>query len=268
MTPKWIPKRAPKIALYKDNIIEITLKKLQRIQYGITLYPSLNPNRDAKRFEKESEGTDEITFTHPPTHEKENRNMARPRPSTFDRLMAMCVETNPPEGSQITTPCLAFTGWKRLSGHGRIKHDGKMVSAHRVAYEHKHGPIPKGMCVMHLCDNPACCNPDHLTLGTQKENTHDSILKGRSNGTRKHVLPNLLDRICLLRQSGKTPEQIAKETGYSLVSIRSILEFLDDDEDIYAPTLAHYGDDLADSQRLERFIHDQHTLAAVTSIFA
>lgn len=192
--------------------------------------------------------------------------MARPRPSTFDKLMARCVETPPPEDSQITSPCMVFTGSKGWKGHGLIRHNGKVARAHRVAYEHKHGPIPPGMCVMHLCDNPACCATDHLILGTQKDNVHDAMLKGRH--TNKHVIPSLLDRIELLRGSGKTPEQIAKETGYSPVSIRSILEFLDDDEDIYAPTLAAYGADLADHQRLERFTHDQHTLAALTSIFA
>ena len=189
--------------------------------------------------------------------------MAKPRPRTpvIDRLMAMCVETTVPDGCQIATPCLTFTGAKQSRGHGLIWDNGKLAQAHRIAYEHKHGPIPKGMVVMHLCDNPACCNPDHLTLGTQKDNTHDSVLKGRH--MRKNALPNLLDRISLLKGSGKTPEEIAKETGYSLVSIRSILEFLDDDEDIYTPTLAAYGADLADSKRLERFTHDQHTLAAM-----
>lgn len=193
--------------------------------------------------------------------------MARTRTPTFDRLMAKCVETNPPDGSQITTPCLNFTGARDpKSGNGLIWHNGKPDLTHRVAHEHKHGPIPKGMSVMHLCDNPACCNPAHLTLGTHKENMHDSVLKGRSNGPGKNALPNLIKRICLLQDSGKSPEQIAKETGYAMVSIRSILEFLDDDEDIYAPTLAHYGADLADSQRLERFIHYQHTLAAITAM--
>lgn len=192
--------------------------------------------------------------------------MARPRTPVIDRLMAKCVETNPPEGSQITTPCLAYTGSKLNGGHAQLWDNGKPVLAHRVAYEHKYGPIPKGMVLMHLCDNPACCNPDHLTLGTQKDNNHDAVLKGRH--MRKNALPNLIKRICLLQGSGKTPEDIAKETGYAEVSIRSILEFLDDDECIYAPTLATYGDDLADSQRLERFVHDQHTLAAITSIIA
>lgn len=191
--------------------------------------------------------------------------MARPRPSAFDRLMAMCVENNPPEGSQITTPCLAFTGPKGLKGgHGKIWYNGKLACAHRVAYEHKHGPIPKGRVLMHLCDNPACCNPDHLTLGTQRDNIHDAVLKGRHMS--KNALPNLIKRICLLRQSGKTPEQIADETGFALTEILTALDFLDDDECIYTPTLAAYGADLADSQRLERFVHDQHTLAAITAL--
>lgn len=195
--------------------------------------------------------------------------MARPRPSTFDRLMARCVETPPPEDSQITSPCRIFTGAKNpKSGRGRFWDNGKLVYPHRVAYEAKQGPIPKGMVVLHLCDNPACCNPDHLTLGTVKENNHDAILKGRYKGVVKNVLPNLLDRIELLKGSGKTPEQIANETGYSLTSVRSILDFLDEDDDVYEWTLANYGDDLADRHRLDRFVHDQHTLAAVTSIFA
>lgn len=137
--------------------------------------------------------------------------MARPRTPVINRLMAMCVEAPPPEGSQITTPCLVFTGWKKQSGHGQIGENGKKVKTHRVAFEHKHGPIPKGMCVLHLCDNPACCNPDHMILGTQKENMHDAMLKGRH--TNKHILPNLINRICLLRQSGYTPEESPRKLG-------------------------------------------------------
>lgn len=193
--------------------------------------------------------------------------MARPRTPVIDRLMAMCVETNPPEGSQITTPCLTFTGRKMLKGgHGQIWDNGTVAYAHRVAYEHKNGPIPKGMVLMHLCDNPACCNPDHLTLGTQKDNIHDAVLKGRH--TRKNALPNLIKRICLLQGSGKTPEQIADETGFALTEILTALDFLDDDECIYAPTLEQHGEDFADSQRLGRFIHYQHTSAAITAMLA
>jgi len=51
--------------------------------------------------------------------------------------------------------------------------------AHRKAWEDEHGPIPPGMNVCHHCDNPPCINPDHLFLGTQKDNAVDMSRKGR-----------------------------------------------------------------------------------------
>ena len=63
-----------------------------------------------------------------------------------------------------------------------------MRRAHRVVWELLHGKIPSGQCVLHSCDNPACCNPDHLRLGTQLENIRERNEKKRTaRGARSGV---------------------------------------------------------------------------------
>lgn len=58
--------------------------------------------------------------------------------------------------------------------------ENKLVLTHRAAYEVSVGPIPDGMKVCHTCDNPPCCNPKHLFLGTQADNVRDRDAKGRT----------------------------------------------------------------------------------------
>jgi HNH endonuclease len=72
------------------------------------------------------------------------------------------------------TGCHNWTGTVGRAGYGRVQ-----VSAHRLAYELAHGPIPDGLLVLHKCDNPVCCNPDHLFLGTSADNMADKVRKGR-----------------------------------------------------------------------------------------
>ena len=74
--------------------------------------------------------------------------------------------------------CWNWQGSKR-DGYG-IFHTGRsMANAHRVAWEFMVGPIPKGMLVLHKCDNRACCNPKHLFLGTIQDNMDDRNRKMR-----------------------------------------------------------------------------------------
>lgn len=75
--------------------------------------------------------------------------------------------------------CWEWTGC--LShGYGSLKVNGKRFIASRFSYELHYGKIPKGKFVLHKCDNPACIRPEHLFLGTQKDNVRDSVSKGRN----------------------------------------------------------------------------------------
>lgn len=65
----------------------------------------------------------------------------------------------------------------------------KTVGAHRFSYEVHFGPIPEGLQVCHRCDNPPCVRPDHLFLGTQADNIHDMIRKGRGAKNRRTRCP-------------------------------------------------------------------------------
>ena len=78
------------------------------------------------------------------------------------------------------TDCWNFTGGKNNIGYGMIRDGKKMRTAHRVSYEEHNGKIPHGMCVCHTCDNTLCCNPNHLWIGTLKDNSQDMIRKGRA----------------------------------------------------------------------------------------
>lgn len=78
-------------------------------------------------------------------------------------------------------PWLASTN---PNGYGQIIDvgHGPMLKAHRVCWTLCFGPIPAGMGVLHHCDNPPCCNPRDLFLGTQPDNIADMVAKGRQNG--------------------------------------------------------------------------------------
>lgn len=77
--------------------------------------------------------------------------------------------------------CHEYTGRRTDFGYGIIGIDGGVVKLHRWFYERANGPIPEGMCVLHSCDNPPCCNPAHLRIGTQQENMRDVKDRKRSH---------------------------------------------------------------------------------------
>lgn len=76
--------------------------------------------------------------------------------------------------------CFLWTGSWAKSGYGNFTRYNRTHYAHRSAYEAIHGVgSAKGLVVRHRCDNRCCCNPDHLEIGTQKDNCDDAWRRGR-----------------------------------------------------------------------------------------
>lgn len=79
------------------------------------------------------------------------------------------------------TGCWEWTGSCLAGGYGQIGIQGKNRKVSRVAYETWVGAIPDGLWILHHCDNRLCFNPDHLFLGTHRDNMDDAVRKGRMN---------------------------------------------------------------------------------------
>lgn len=84
--------------------------------------------------------------------------------------------------------CWEWKAYRNKDGYGLFVVDGIRMLSHRFAWVYYYGDIPQGMKVLHECDNPPCCNPWHLFLGTQLDNTKDMISKGRHPTIRKEIL--------------------------------------------------------------------------------
>lgn len=81
--------------------------------------------------------------------------------------------------SVLEDGCWLWTGNKNMCGYGVSRYQDKKIGAHRLSWLLLRGEIPVGLHVLHRCDNPPCVNPDHLFLGTQRDNNADKISKGR-----------------------------------------------------------------------------------------
>lgn len=123
--------------------------------------------------------------------------------------------------------CWLWTASTNSWGYGKICIRGKTIGSHRYAYMQLVGPINDGLFVLHYCDTPSCVRPDHLFLGTAKDNMQDMKVKGRSTAGDRN--PSRLSPQCLRRGdqhwSRLYPERVARgeQSGRSKLSEAQVL---------------------------------------------
>lgn len=120
----------------------------------------------------------------------------------------------------VSDGCWGWKGSTVKGGYGKIEdpRTRKATLAHRLSWELHFGPIPDGLCVLHRCDNPPCCRPEHLFLGTPRDNVMDSIRKGRMRRFSR-LTPESVSRVRRMAADGRPAYAIAKEFGVDRMTI-------------------------------------------------
>lgn len=122
---------------------------------------------------------------------------------------------DPPHGGR-QGPCWEWTGRKNDKGYGVFTNLKKSIRAHRVSYKIFKGEEP-GPVLRHTCDNPSCCNPEHLVPGTFQDNSQDMVDRGRSRKGQQHPHAKLTENdvmeIRRLHSEGVTLTYLAAQFG-------------------------------------------------------
>jgi len=120
-------------------------------------------------------------------------------------------------------------------GYGYLTYKQKFYRAHRMAWILTYGDIPKDLGVCHSCDNPSCCNPKHLFLGTHTDNMRDMVkknrlqiprLKGENHGESKLTQLQVNEIRQRYAQGGVLQKQLAKEYGIGNMQISRIIRYI------------------------------------------
>lgn len=119
--------------------------------------------------------------------------------------------------------CWLWTGAKNRDGYGTTNTIESNTLAHRVSFTLERGPIPSGLCVLHVCDVRDCVNPEHLFLGTRADNCRDRHAKGRTVlvpcfGTTNGKVSLTDDQVAEIRSlytPGKGATRLAEKFGVS-----------------------------------------------------
>ncbi len=121
--------------------------------------------------------------------------------------------------------CWEWTGARNKKGYGRtLRFKPLPTLTHRISYTLTYGPIPPSMLVCHRCDNPACCNPQHLFLGTPADNSRDMSSKGRARNSplygESHPQSKLTQaQVLYIRESDLPGVSLALELGVTPTTI-------------------------------------------------
>ncbi len=116
--------------------------------------------------------------------------------------------------------CMEWEGAHGKQGYGQASIAGMPWVAHRVVYHYLVEPIPDGLLVCHECDNPKCINPEHLFVGTHKDNRQDCVLKGRTN--RRLIKDNIRIAIATMVSKKVHGHVIAEIFGVSQAGVSKI----------------------------------------------
>ncbi len=120
--------------------------------------------------------------------------------------------------------------WIRSRGgdYGKVRWLQKTISSHRASYIAFKGEVSKGLNVCHTCDNPLCVNPDHLWLGTQKQNKQDSKKKGRTLIGQKNHFSKFTDvqieEMRKLKNEGFTYDRLKRIFNCSTAHIFNVIK--------------------------------------------
>lgn len=127
--------------------------------------------------------------------------------------------------------CWLWTGELAGKGYGRMKFAGVREHAHRMSWEFANGPVQAGLLVLHKCDTPACVRPDHLFLGTQKDNMRDMHAKGRAvqvrgeqHGRAKLTEEQARQLLAEYRAGGVTQKELADRYGLHPVYVNKMIK--------------------------------------------
>jgi hypothetical protein len=125
--------------------------------------------------------------------------------------------------------CWLWTLGKDGKGYGGIGIQGRSLRCHKIAYLLVKGDIPAGLQVRHECDNPPCCNPAHLILGTHKQNMEDMAARGRvgtlhgDRNPKAKLTAEQVQELLVLRQLGALQRELAARFNISQPVVKKII---------------------------------------------